>query len=393
MRGSAVTRAPLYERAAVLIEQLFDAPYSARSWSGFLAALCREMSTDAVAVLIGQVEPAGRTLMVAHGIDLAGAPTDELLPMDEESSEQEVPVGSVVAIEAANERFARTRLYEKILATAGLPPGPALWAVLARDPRQITGALLVLSRDRSWQPTADDRALLELLAPYVRRAVIVGLRLNERRSDVETLLGVFDALALGVVLLDAKSRVSFANRSALEMLRATPGPALPEDGASPASRDRRTEALRAVLRSRAIGPRGAALAHPEDGRPLQIVATPLRWPDADTEVAARFTSALFLGDPGASERGAVAVAGLAALYGLTPAEERLASLLAAGCSLAEAAARLSIRVSTARSVLKSVFAKTGTRRQASLVKLILAAPGLLRGSPEDAKRPSPSHRP
>jgi DNA-binding CsgD family transcriptional regulator/PAS domain-containing protein len=392
VRGSAVTRAPLYERAAVLIEQLFDAPYAARGWSGFLAALCREMSTDAVAVLIGQVEPAGRTLMVAHGIDLASAPTDELLPTDEESGEQEVPVGSVVAIEAANECFARTRLYEKILATAGLPPGPALWAVLARDPRQITGALLVLSRDRSWQPTADDRALLELLAPYVRRAVIVGLRLNERRSDVETLLGVFDALALGVVLLDAKGRVSFANRSALEMLRGTPGPALPEDGASPASRDRRTEALRAVLRSRAIGPRAAALAHPEDGRPLQIVATPLRWPDADTEVAARFTSALFLGDPGAGERGAVA--GLAALYGLTPAEERLASLLAAGCSLAEAAARLSIRVSTARSVLKSVFAKTGTRRQASLVKLILAAPGLLRrGSPEDAKRPSPSHRP
>jgi PAS domain-containing protein len=262
VRGSAVTRAPLYERAAVLIEQLFDAPYSARSWSGFLAALCREMSTDAVAVLIGQVEPAGRTLMVAHGIDLAGAPTDELLPMDEESSEQEVPVGSVVAIEAANERFARTRLYEKILATAGLPPGPALWAVLARDPRQITGALLVLSRDRSWQPTADDRALLELLAPYVRRAVIVGLRLNERRSDVETLLGVFDALARGVVLLDEKGRVSFANRSALEILGATPGPALPADGASPASRDRRNEALRAVLRSQAIGPRGAALAHP-----------------------------------------------------------------------------------------------------------------------------------
>jgi hypothetical protein len=35
---------------------------------------------------------------------------------------------------------------------------------------------------------------------------------------------------------------------------------------------------------------------------------------------------------------------------------------------------------TARGVLKAVFAKTGTRRQASLVNLILAAPGQIRGS-------------
>jgi DNA-binding CsgD family transcriptional regulator len=77
---------------------------------------------------------------------------------------------------------------------------------------------------------------------------------------------------------------------------------------------------------------------------------------------------------------------LGALYGLTPSEERLASLLGAGSSLADAAETLSIRLSTARGVLKSVFAKTGTRRQASLVNLILTAPGLLRrDSPGDGQ--------
>lgn len=383
--------AALYERAARLIEQLFDAPHAARGWSQFLAALCREMTTDAVAVLIGHVEPGGPTLMVGHGVDVAGAPTEGLLA-EARCAEEEAPVGGVMGVEPESRRLARTRLFREVLAKAGLQPGPGLAAVLARGPQHVTGALLVLSRDPSWQPTESDRELLELLAPYVRRAVAVALRLSERGNDVDTLLGVLDALALGVVLLDEKGRVSFANRSALEILGAVPGPALPEDDASPASRDRRNEALRAVLRSQAIGARGAALAHPEDGRPLQIVATPLRWPDANAEVAARFTSALFLGDPGLSERRAVE--GLAALYGLTPAEERLASLLAAGCSLSEAAAKLSIRVSTARGVLKSVFAKTGTRRQASLVKLILAAPGLLRpGSPPVQSRPAPPPRP
>ena len=83
-----------------------------------------------------------------------------------------------------------------------------------------------------------------------------------------------------------------------------------------------------------------------------------------------------------------AVEGLMALYGLTPAEERLTSLLVAGATLAEAAEKLSIRMSTARGVLKAVFAKTGTRRQASLVNLVLAAPGQLRRNPSHERRPA-----
>ena len=391
--SAALAEPDLYERATVLIEWLFEAPASARAWSRFLGAVCREVSTDAVAILVGQVDAQLPPMMLAHGIDLRDVSTDQILPRGPQPAEREMSALSVVAIPAASERFARTRLYQKILSQQGLPPGPGFSVVLARNPQQITGALLVMSRDPRWQPKAEDRALLELLAPYVRRAIGVGLRLNGRSTDVEMLLGLFDALALGVVLLDDKSRVTFANRSAAEILGSAPGAASPEDEGYEAARDQRTAALRALLRSQATGARSAAHAypHPEDGRPLQIVSTPLHWPDASAELVARFASALFLGDPGSTTRGAVE--GLGALYGLTPAEQRLASLLGAGASLAEAAEELSIRMSTARGVLKSVFAKTGTRRQASLVTLILAAPGLLRGAPPRAaerERPEPS---
>ena len=309
--------------------------------------------------------------------------------MGPQPSEQQVPALSVVWI-PSGESFASTLLFRNVLSKEGMPPGPGFSVVISRNPKQITSAVLVLSRDPSWQPTAEDRALLELLAPYVRRAIGVGLRLYARSSNVEMLLGLFDALALGVVLLDDKSRVTFANRSATEILGSAPSAALPEDEGFEEKRDRRTAALRALLRSQVIGPQSAALAypHPQDGRPLQIVSTPLRWPNAGAELAARFTSALFLGDPGSSGR--AGVEGLGALYGLTPAEERLASLLAVGSTLAEAAEKLSIRMSTARGVLKAVFAKTGTRRQASLVSLILTAPGQLRRGPPQAREP---HRP
>lgn len=62
---------------------------------------------------------------------------------------------------------------------------------------------------------------------------------------------------------------------------------------------------------------------------------------------------------------------VAAMHGLTRAEARLASLLAEGISLEEAAEALLVSIQTVRSQLKLVFAKTGVTRQAELVALIL----------------------
>lgn len=58
------------------------------------------------------------------------------------------------------------------------------------------------------------------------------------------------------------------------------------------------------------------------------------------------------------------------LFGLTPAEIRLAMLLISGLTTSEAADFLNIRVATARSQLASIFSKTRTTRQAELVRLL-----------------------
>jgi DNA-binding CsgD family transcriptional regulator len=59
------------------------------------------------------------------------------------------------------------------------------------------------------------------------------------------------------------------------------------------------------------------------------------------------------------------------LFELTPAETSLAIQLANGLSLDEAAQALSIRLNTARAHLRSIFSKTGVRRQTELVRLFL----------------------
>jgi DNA-binding CsgD family transcriptional regulator len=60
------------------------------------------------------------------------------------------------------------------------------------------------------------------------------------------------------------------------------------------------------------------------------------------------------------------------MHGITRAEARLASMLADGISLEEAAEALLVSIQTVRSQLKSVFAKTGVTRQAELVALLLS---------------------
>lgn len=66
------------------------------------------------------------------------------------------------------------------------------------------------------------------------------------------------------------------------------------------------------------------------------------------------------------------ISGFAAEHGLTPAETRLVESIAGGASVAEHAERQGISTNTARVHMQRVLEKTGARRQAELVRMILA---------------------
>ena len=59
--------------------------------------------------------------------------------------------------------------------------------------------------------------------------------------------------------------------------------------------------------------------------------------------------------------------------GFTPAEARLADALAGGASVREAATKLGVTYETARTHLKRLLSKTGARRQAELVRILLTS--------------------
>jgi DNA-binding CsgD family transcriptional regulator len=61
---------------------------------------------------------------------------------------------------------------------------------------------------------------------------------------------------------------------------------------------------------------------------------------------------------------------LRAVFDLTPAEVPLAQAMTRGDTLEEVATSLGIKMSTARTQLAAIFAKTGTQRQAKLVAIL-----------------------
>jgi DNA-binding CsgD family transcriptional regulator len=82
---------------------------------------------------------------------------------------------------------------------------------------------------------------------------------------------------------------------------------------------------------------------------------------------------------------------LRAEFGLTKAEARLALRLAEGSSLASAAQAFNVKLTTIRSQLQQVFAKTGTSRQTELVAMLLSGGHGARGplwSPPKRERQS-----
>jgi DNA-binding CsgD family transcriptional regulator len=87
------------------------------------------------------------------------------------------------------------------------------------------------------------------------------------------------------------------------------------------------------------------------------------------------TVALFVSDP--DEAPQLSEERIRKLLGLTRAEAHVAAQLAAGACTQEIADRAGVQVNTVRCQLKQIYAKTETRSQADLIRLILTGPSVL----------------
>jgi DNA-binding CsgD family transcriptional regulator len=80
-------------------------------------------------------------------------------------------------------------------------------------------------------------------------------------------------------------------------------------------------------------------------------------------------AAIIIDDPGSPSR-ECRRASFSRAYGLTESEQQLTELLMRGLTLKDIADARQVSFETIRTQLKSVFAKTGTNRQADLIRIL-----------------------
>jgi DNA-binding CsgD family transcriptional regulator len=260
------------------------------------------------------------------------------------------------------------------------PQGLVLEAPLAHviasiETRPLAG--MVIYRREGCRPFAPaDFALLDLLVPHLARAYAVHSRLGEARHEQRALREVLDRFPSGVMLLDKDSRVVLTNRSADQILAQDDGIRL--DHGCPRLADPRQDRVFQQLLAEAVQTRAVrghshgkttTVLRPSGRRSYASMVGPLLAPPPGTSLR-EAVAILFVSDPEGSQISTSEV--LEGLYDLTPAEAELLRLLAEGRSLEEVAVKRGVTINTARSQLKQVFAKTDTRRQGELVRLVLS---------------------
>lgn len=172
-------------------------------------------------------------------------------------------------------------------------------------------------------------------------------------------------LDYALLIVDDKARIGFKNREAARLLQASPSLRESDEGRLTARPSSVSAELHKAIRAACLNSPPAGLRIPPAAVPfwLGLIFTPLAG-----------HAAVWIIDGSAVASGSERL--LASLFRLSPAEARLALALLGGQSAEDYCRRARIAIATARSQLHSIFAKTGTRRQAALVALLSRIPAL-----------------
>ncbi|MCC3304507.1 hypothetical protein [Sneathiella sp. HT1-7] len=197
---------------------------------------------------------------------------------------------------------------------------------------------------------------------------------------LDSATAVLNRLPIGVILVTADTKILFFNGKAKRYLEKGDGLVVGTDRICRATLPGESRALAKLLSdtlspggdSKSEGDFAISLTRMESDYPLNVMVAPI-----GTGAAGK-GAVLFVSDP--AEPVELSVESICKLYGLTPAEGRLALGLTNGHKLDDLAEQWGVSMHTVRSQLRQVFRKTDTSRQSEVVKLILTGPAALQAT-------------
>jgi DNA-binding CsgD family transcriptional regulator len=372
-------------RLSVLIGDIYDAALEPLLWTGVVEKAGRFVGGSAASIISRDSVRRTGNIYYHFGTD----PQYEQLYFEKyikfdplNAAYLTLAVGDVMSNSKVVDpaEFIESRFYQEWVRPQGWVDN--IFTALERSPTSIA-AFVVFRHERDGIADDDARGRLRLLAPHLRRAVLIGKVIDLKAIEAATFADALDGLSAGMFLVDANARMVHANTAGHAILAA--GDFLRLAGGRLAAGDPEIDqAFRDALIAAgngdaAVGIKGIALPLvARDGERHVAHVLPLtsgarrRAGIATAAAAALFVHKAALDIPSPPEA-------IARAYKLTPTELRVLLAIVEIGGVPEVAEALGVGDATVRTHLGRLFEKTGAKRQADLVKLVAGFSNPLHG--------------
>jgi DNA-binding CsgD family transcriptional regulator len=281
-------------------------------------------------------------------------------------------VGQIVSIPelVPYDDYRRGRFYQEWARPQGW--GDVASAVLEKTAESCT-FINIVRTEASGPVDGDMRRRMERVVPHARRALFIGKAIDQKTDEAATFAEILDGLNAGLFLVRPDGRIAHANVAGRDVLRADDF--LRSIGGRLTARDAQVNrTLREIFAAAdkgdgEIGSKGIALPLiGDDGERHVAHVLPLtsgaRRAGVDPAAAAAvFVHRAELETPSSPDI-------ISRAYQLTPAELRVLLAIVDIGGIPEVATALGVANSTIKTHVDRLFEKTGTSRQADLVKLV-----------------------
>jgi DNA-binding CsgD family transcriptional regulator/PAS domain-containing protein len=228
-------------------------------------------------------------------------------------------------------------------------------------------------------------ALARLVAPHICRAAKIGLALEMKSLDAKLMEATLNGLSAGVFVVNPVGRIVFMNHMAEQQIKRRRGLKIVNSHLVPVEATAANAFAHCFASSKDMAdeykPAMPSIALPDELGGLIATLLPLgsgqRQLLAMDPATAGF--AIFVQDP--MQAPPNPGEGFAKLYGLTPAELRTLMAMTMSQGPQDAADILGVSITTIRSHLQHIFAKTETSKQAELMQLLMRASAPLISQP------------
>lgn len=360
-----MTNSPNRISTTELIELIYDCAVAPEHWPATLDAIAECFACD-TALIYSLSDPA---------VDVRMDAAASMSPMLNASLAAALAAGDC-ALTSQWPCFSRSGAANwalPVAETLAVPDGLIDCLVLFLTVRARPGKALVLARRRTDGTAIQiDLSFALLLLPHLRRAADINRRAKEHALAQARLVQSLDAINICILQVRSDLSIVHSNRTAQQMLqrrspvRVCHGILRVEDATAGVALREAVCALTAPGTPKA--PLDCLVRLDNDCSEVPVIAyiVPLHTSAALQAGSADAVASIFIAEP--IQRSGW-VQSFASTFRLTPAEVRVLEMILEGTTLVEAASKLGIAVSTARTHLRKIFQKSGVNRQPELVKL------------------------